>query len=396
MTRNVVRFLAASWRDGTVRLYVGNLADFYESLRSAEISYVVLRWSEELPTTLQAEQVHTDDIDHLVADQDILRVLRIAARHPGKIKTDHYSVGGRRGSSYKSLPYYMPELARRILGGRWLDRRGFYRPSLRDEFLAFAYHLCYHKGLASGIEGGLPSCPPAMKAAKDYKAELRRLASAACFDDLPSPITLSCLHDMLRTNGWAMPIDLMTRWPKRHVFLETLLRKEIALAQPLIDTVRGHTVFVLRDDCETPEQEELALSMIADNFTILHCLRLDAAMRDRLIARTRGGSWVEKRRGGVVAPTVVVFCRDAEEPGTIPVKMSADKIARRYPNLSNTDVLIKRRIRDAVNAAAGHPHDRVVIHATDNAAECAEVFLALFEKNAMSQSQAILGDTSAL
>lgn len=56
------------------------------------------------------------------------------------------------------------------------------------------------------------------------------------------------------------------------------------------------------------------------------------------------------------------------------MKMSAEKVTRRYPHLSNTDLLIKRNIRDAVNAAAGPRQRRVVIHATDNAFECAEVF----------------------
>lgn len=389
--RNAARLLAASLRNGTVRFYVGGLPGFYQALNAAGVAYVVLRWSEDLPKTRKAERERGDDIDHLVADRDIRRVIWIAARHPGPLKTDHYSVGGRRGSSYKSLPYYMPELAQRILDGRHLDPRGFYRPSARDEFLAFAYHLCYHKGLASGLESGLPACPPVEKAAKDYGAELRRLAATADFDELPDPLTLSGLHDMLRAQGWAMPADLMTRWPKRHAFLEALLSKEAQRAQPLIDAAHSHTVFVLREDCDTTELEQLALSMIAERFTILRYLRLDPAMRDRLIARTRGGSWVEKRPGGVVAPTVAVFCRDAEKPGPIPVKMSAEKIARRYPHLSNTDVLIKRNIRDAVNAAAGPPQERVVIHATDNAFECAEVFSALFEKEALSEMQAIFG-----
>lgn len=387
---NVARFIAASLRNGTVRYYVGDLPGFYKALNAAGVAYVVLQWSERVPMTPGTEQMKADDIDHLVADRDMRRVMSIAACHPGPVKTDYYSVGGRRGSSYKSLPYYMPKLAQRILDARMLDPRGFFRPSPRDEFFAFAYHLCYHKGLSSGLEGGLPACPPTNQTMAPYEAELRRLAVTAEFDSLPEPPTLSSLHDMLHVYGWAIPADLMTRWPKRHAFLDALLSREAKRAQPLIDAAQGHTIFVLREDCDTTELEQLALSMIAERFVILRILRLDSAMRDRLVARTRGGSWVEKRRG-VVAPTVVVICRDAEAPGPIPVKMSAEKVTRRYPHLSNTDLLIKRNIRDAVNAAAGPRQRRVVIHATDNAFECAEVFLALFEKRALSEMQAILG-----
>ena len=388
--RNAARFILASLRNGTVRYYVGDLPGFYQALNAAGIAYVVLRWSERVPMTLAAEQVHVDDIDHLVADRDMRRVMSIAARHPGAVKTDYYSVGGRRGSSYKSLPYYMPELAQRILCGRQLDPRGFFRPSPRDEFFAFAYHLCYHKGLASGLEGGLPACPSAKQPTAYYESELRRLAVTAEFNELPEPLTLSSLHDLLHVHGWAIPADLMTRWPKRHAFLEALLSREAQRAQPLIHAAQRHTVFVLREDCDTTELEQLALSMIAERFIILCIIRLDSAMRDRLVARTRGGSWVEKQRG-VVAPTVVVICRDAEEPGPIPVRMSAKKVTRRYPHLSNTDLLIKRNIRDAVNAAAGQSQRRVVVHATDNAFECAEVFSALFVKEALSEMEAILG-----
>ena len=174
--RNVARFIAASLRNGTVRYYVGDLPGFYQALNAAGVAYVVLRWSEHVPMTLGAEQVKADDIDHLVADRDMRRVMSIAACHPGPVKTDYYSVGGRRGSSYKSLPYYMPKLAQRILDARTLDPRGFFRPSPRDEFFAFAYHLCYHKGLSSGL-GRRAACLPVGEPAY---GPLRSRTSAPC------------------------------------------------------------------------------------------------------------------------------------------------------------------------------------------------------------------------
>jgi hypothetical protein len=391
LARNALRLLSASLRNGTVRFYVGNLPAYYTDLNRAGVRYVVLRWSEDLPMGAQTPAGRDEDIDHLVADSDMRAVLRLAASHPGPLKSDYYSVGGRRGSSYKSMPYYVPERAQRLLDHRRLDPRGFYRPCPEDEFFSFAYHLCYHKGLECGLPAGLPDCPNPERPSKDYAAELTRLAGVAGITDLPQPLDLHALHGFLRHHGWAMPADLMNRWPKSHPFLRAQLAEDQRQAAPLIEAAKGYTVFILRDDCDSPALERIAQDMIAERFTILDTLRLTPPLQARLMARTRGGSWVEKYRGDVVAPTVAIFCHDADTPGPIPVKVTADKIARRYPHLSNTDVLIKRNIRVAVNAAAPHPRGRVVIHATDNAFECAEVFAALFEQDALPRMLALRG-----
>lgn len=58
--------------------------------------------------------------------------------------------------------------------------------------------------------------------------------------------------------------------------------------------------------------------------------------------------------------------------------MSAEKIKRRYPHLENTDLLIKRRIRDLALKMPGVARDATVIHATDNAFETAETLTALY------------------
>lgn len=395
LLRNALRLLSASLRHGTVRFYIGNLPAFYADLNRAGVSYVVLRWSEGLPMTPDAPKDRDEDIDHLIADRDLRAVLRLAAGHPGPLKSDYYTVGGRRGSSYKSMPYYVPARAQRLLDRRVLDPRGFYRPCPEDEFFAFAYHLCYHKGLECGLPAGLPDCPAPDQPAKDYAAELARLADVAGISGLPEPLDLHALHRFLEHHGWAMPADLMIRWPKRHAFLRALLAEEQRRAAPLIEAAKGHTLFILRDDCDGPALEQIAHDMIAQRFTILDSLRLTPDMQARLMARTRGGSWVEKYRGDVVAPTVAILCRDAPTPGPIPVKMTADKIARRYPHLANTDVLIKRNIRDAVNAAAPPPRERVVIHATDNAFEAAEVLTALFEDSALPRLQTLRAQAGA-
>jgi hypothetical protein len=386
--KSYARFLAAVVRRGTVRFYVGNPRGFYTALAADDIAYVVLRWSEDLPFGAAAEKTRTDDIDHLVADRDVRRVLKVAAKFPGRLKADFYSQGGASGSSYAGMPYYPPYVARQILDGRISDARGFSRPKPLHEFLAFAYHLVYHKGLASGIALGLPSAPEPHASKKDYAAELRRLAIVANVT-LPEDLTLLELHKLLKIEGWAMPSDLMVRWTKPHPALLKILDDERSLIEAVISAAQGYTIFVLREDCDSEDLQKIVLSMIAERFDILSLVRLDERSAGRIISTTRGGAWTEKYINRVVAPTVAIICKDAESPGPLPVNMSRKKIAKRYPHLDNTDVLIKRNIRASVNAAAPSPKNRAVIHATDNAFEAAQVLVALFGDRAVEEMQKV-------
>ena len=120
--------------------------------------------------------------------------------------------------------------------------------------------------------------------------------------------------------------------------------------------------------------------MITERFNIIQEIALDNEIRNHIMSRTRGGNWVEKYRPQPVEPITAIICRNADKPGPLPISMSASKLSKRYPHLKNTDILIKRVIRDHINQIASLDHDRVVIHATDNPLETVETL------------QAILGD----
>lgn len=375
---NWIRFLAARLRKGTVRFYTGSLVDFYQSLNSEGVPYVVLRWANEVPVDSMSERAYVDDIDHLVADNSMRQIVLHASRYPGAVKCDYYSASGQQGSSYRNMPYYMPALAEKLLSRRWLDERGFYRPHPTDEFLGFAYHLCYHKGIRCGLPDGLSMHNSVSPAKKDYASELRRLANSARWSQLPNPLTLLALHEVLKEHGWNMPADLMVRWPDQHPFLVALQKHERTLTQSLIADAKGLTIFILREDCDSVELEGIAKQCIEDRFEVLSEIRLTPAQQGRVISQTRGGDWVEKYCGKVVAPTVAFICKDAPVPGPLPIRMSPEKLRKRYPHVTNTDVLIKRKIRELINRASPKSYDRVVIHATDNAAEAVEMMRAIF------------------
>jgi hypothetical protein len=205
-----------------------------------------------------------------------MAALDVSSAYPGKIKCDYYSAEGRSGTSYNGMPYYQPERALSILARRSRDPRGFYRPCLEDEFFAFTYHLCYHKGHRAGIPTGTDVAPDT-DAPRDYLAELKRLAIKAQRNDLPENITLLGLHHYLVRNKWGMPYDLMLRWPDSHPFMEALTCFEEAAMEEDCPLAKDLTIIVLRDDCDSPELEEIARQKIAERFTIGQEIRLDGA-----------------------------------------------------------------------------------------------------------------------
>ena len=374
LARFKLRYVHAKLKKGTVRLKTRDMPSFYGKMNTAQVPYVVLRWADDVPLDAAAEQAYAHDIDHLISDDGIKDAMSIASRQPGRVKCDYYSQNGRSGTSYNGMPYYMPVLADRILRNRILDDRGFFRPNPTDEFHAFAYHLCYHKGHRCGIETGL-GVPPEPGPSRDYGAALLGYAQKAGAEWQGG--SLAELHAFLMQNGWALPYDLMTRWPDQHPFLVKLSQQTKSQMQSDIDALRDITVFILRDDCDTPELEQLARAMIEERFSILSEFRLDSDAKARVMSQTRGGNWKEKYRPGPVVPTLAIICRNAPQPGPLPVTMSPSKLAARYPHLTNTDVLIKRNIRMSVEKAASVQRKRAVIHATDNASEAAETLRAV-------------------
>ena len=370
-----VRLAHARIKKGTVRFKITDLTGFYQQMHRADIPYVVLRWADDVPLTAEQELTNKHDIDHLIADHQIRTALGFASVRPGKSKCDFYSASGQSGTTYNGMPYYMPVHAHRILSRRVKDPRGFFRPSPEDEFFAFAFHLCYHKGHRCGIATGVDVAHE-ISPQRDYLAGLRAMAKTAGIAVSPD-ITLLQLHGLLAEYGWSMSNDLMLRWPDQHPFIKALIDLEEQAAGEYIEAAQRLTVFILRDDCDSVELQQSALDMIAERFTILEELSLDTETKNRIMSQTRGGNWIEKYRPEPVQPIMAIICRQAAEAGPLPIAMSAAKLAKRYPHLDNTDVLIKRVIRDHINKIAPLEHDRVAIHATDNALETVETMRAI-------------------
>ena len=83
------------------------------------------------------------------------------------------------------------------------------------------------------------------------------------------------LHDFLFENAWSMSNDLMLRWPDQHSFLKALIAREEQKVKAAIADAEHLTVFILRDDCDTAQLQQVATKMITERFNIIQEIALD-------------------------------------------------------------------------------------------------------------------------
>ena len=390
---NETRLAKSRLKHKTVRFKVKDLRLFYKKLNAENIQYVVLRWFEEMPFSSLEEQHYSKDIDHLIAAGNLGSVCRIASTQPGPISVDFYTDTGERGGAYLRMPYYMPCLAETILTRRVQLSTGAWIPCPDDALLSFLYHLIYHKGLKSGIPFGL-NFPTESSPGKDYLKEARRLADLAGIA-LPEPVNLLALHDFLKAHEWSMALDLMPRWQDQHTAIKAIYSLEKKQNDELLEYVQDITIFVVRQDPIGIEGLNLIRRRIEERFMILNDVILSPEAQKRLINRTRGGDWTNKGWTSVNKPTQAFICRSAGNSSALTLNMSAAKIKRRYPQITTTDVLIKRAIRIEVAQIAGLGKNCNVLHSTDNPLEALAALQAIYGEKELGSILCNLKNTKA-
>lgn len=376
---NRLRLFRAQRMHKTVRFKIGELHEFYAEMNAENIPYCVLRWADDVPFSGERDDAYSHDVDHLIGRHTISNICRLASERPGPAKCDFYSINGERGSAYATMPYLTPALAAKILRHRTRDEYPFYVPNTRDSFFSFAYHLVYHKGAESGIPTGIDGIKTNGPPVRDYLTELFRLAKIAEIP-LKHDVSLLSIHELLRKHRWNMPLDLMVRWPRKHAVLRALMIHDQVLLRPLVDKAQGIYVFVLRSQSRVSNDQKLAVEMISNRFDVLDTRVLNEYQVESLSRLTRGGNWYEKSHIHPIPPTDIIVCREHANRGPLPNGMSAQKIAKRYPEILNTDVLIKREIRSALRKIQIRPENPTLVHATDNPTETVETLLAIMHE----------------
>jgi hypothetical protein len=340
------------------------LSGLFDTFQREGIEYVVLRWFESLP-----EREPTGDIDLMVADDDLPRVLQILRSAPAIRPCDLYTPSGLRESSYLKASYYPPTLARRLLTNARLHRGFCQVPSQREYFHSLAYHAVYHKGPDSNLPGAAAYRRHHCRSARDFTAILTNMAAQQGID---VEISLDGLHAYLVRNDWAPPADLIVRMaassPKNR-WLQTLAARE----NGNLSVDPGLTVFVVRDSAVDAGVEDQIIAMIQQHgFVPLARKQLTAAEVQHGAPRTRGGNWgpgPDDHLGGLPAIVLVTF-----DPHPLRPSRSQRK---RFPLVTNARTLVKEDIRRRVNELIAPRHPINGVHSSDYGAE-AHHFLHVF------------------
>ena len=362
------------WKNITLKLK--DIHDFFEKLETHNISYVVLRWFDEVPLTKMDEKNFSEknDIDLLVDTKDINKLASIASKHYGKIKCDIYNVKGGRGLSYNKFPYYPPVLASKILGNRELYNDVFYVPCPQHHFKSLAYHLVYHKGLDSGIPTGAEiQTKPNPK--RNYGKHLQQLGDKLALD-IPKPYTLLNLHNYLVQNKWDMTYDLIERWPNKTLWHEYLLKCHIEDLKPWAEKLPHLLIFFIRQDMVDSGRVESICDMVEEKFEILMKQQLNQRQVEDIGFKVRGGNWTSNKDNKVIPASVAIICYDHN-----PVEMSAKdtKYNELYPKVRNKNIFHKHEIRRRL--ASDKTFNKILssgVHSCDNHLEAQHMLSAIF------------------
>lgn len=288
------------WRPSIARQYLVPGLDvprFFDELNRRGISYVVLRWFEDLPAVDPGE-----DIDLLIADADHERIRDLITPIRAGQALDVYSESGIGGFAFRKLPYFPPRLARSILASGILLRGRYRVPDPLHHALSMAYHAVFHKGSKAGVPWSGDASSGGGE--HDYPAVLADLTAKA---GISCPITLEGLHGMLSGRDWVPSVDLLRKLAEKgDPWLLGLLPESPA------DNAGALIVFVVR-------RRAMELGMLPGireqlrrrDIEIIAERILDPAGIEELRLALRGGRW---DRGPFAVdggpPAAVVACYD--------------------------------------------------------------------------------------
>tara|TARA_R110002110_G_scaffold415860_1_gene658686 strand:- start:415 stop:2199 length:1785 start_codon:yes stop_codon:yes gene_type:complete len=319
---------------------------FFQALNDRGVSYAVLRWFDDLP-----EVEPEEDIDLLVADNDLGKLHDLFSVNTAGQAFDVYSVSGLHGSNYRGMPYYPPHLAREILAHtRYLNGK-YHVPDSREHFMSLAYHAVFHKGGCS-IE-------------RDYLTLLADIAVDS--DQLESCESFDALYDYLCREGWAPQLDTQRKLSERSQWLSGKLPRATH-PNPEGELI----VFIIREwAVNRGKLDQVIATLTGSGLEVLEVFQLDEVQREAARKLIRGGKWdrgVYRVSGG--APAVLVPCFDYHP--AIPDEAQQTE----FPHLRNQNTMIKHKVRDQLNKSLFWFQQANSIHSSDDSLE-AENYLYL-------------------
>jgi hypothetical protein len=326
---------------------VTGVSGFAEQLARAGVRYAVLRWFEDLPELEPGE-----DLDLLVADEDVEAVQEILADEPGLIPVDLYSVSGLSGSAFRNAAYFPPTLARGLLDRSVPHPSGFRVPAPLDHLHSMAYHAVYHKGASSGLDGSSTTTPE-----HDYPTVLRNIAEQV---GAPTASSLAEMDEYLASVGWRPPEDTLRRLsPTNDWVARTFFDAGAAATSDLPELA----VFLIRERAlDHTSLEELTSVLDYSGFEVVVCERLSAAGAERCVDQARGGNWGRgpfPTSGGPPAAIIVAVHYRPKRPDQATLT--------RHPHLTNVTVhKAKDRMRRLIARRVPREERFNAVHSSDN------------------------------
>ncbi len=311
-----------------------SIESFFKELNKRKVEYVILRWFENLPKWDSDE-----DIDILIRDEDIERILDLFNNKPKGIKTDVYTLKGTKGGGFGNAgSYYPPKIGERILKTKKLFKGTFYVPSEKEHFLSLLYHIVYHKSESSGLPLSENELPVYREADHDYTSVIRSFSYSK---QLENNINLLSLHNFLQKKDFSPEIDTL-----RKLYIKQ--KSEFLLSAIQSETIQGIEpydiiVFFVRDWAfENNKVIDIIDTIAENNLEILSYKYLDGDIKDRVAKKVRGGNWSKGPYpvdGGL--PQLAVI--------TLDYHPKQNKDISTHPFVTNSNVFIKGKIRDKIN-----------------------------------------------
>lgn len=326
---------------------------FLRALAFRRVRYVVLRWFETLPDVAPGE-----DLDLLVADDDLEKLDDLFVRRRRGLACDVYSVTGLPGSDFRRMACFPPHLAEGVIANGVLRDGVFRVPNPADHFFTLAYHALYHKGYRSGLPSATaPAGGRGRQADHDYGAVLARLAKEL---RMPVAIDMESLDACLALHGWRPPADMLARLALRNPWIHDHLFSNTPEVEP---RYRGIAVYLLREQAlGIANAGQVEDQLAREGFEVLQAVTLPEPRRREVALRLRGGNWGRgpwPNSGGLPARVIVAF-----DPRPTPVDT---RMRARYPLLGNSRILAaKARVRDHLmrDVPAGSKFNP--LHSSDN------------------------------
>jgi len=328
---------------------------FFQSLKSDDINYVVLRWFETLPYIQPGE-----DIDILVADEDLDDLDKyLDGNKDNGIPCDIYTCSGLPGTDFRNVPYFPVERAKELLKTSVLQEDYIKVPDNRNYFLSMVYHVLYHKGYDSGLSVNNSLGAKNYNPEHDYHTILKNLSEKAGIQSIE--LNLECLDEYLISCGWRPQKDTLKKLSKKNDWIKDhFFSKKSALETYW----KGFGLFVIRE-AGVSHIKAVHDILWEEGFDILCEAPIEDSKKEKAKREIRGGNWHKgpwPKSGGFPAYVFSVYDYHPITPN--------EREIESHPGIDNKRILkVKKIIRDFINDKNTRADWCNPVHSADNAEE---------------------------